>query len=84
MIDISDELIDEIFEFLDNLRESGTCNMGMAPIEIRENFLSVDKYLAREIFKRWRNARWTTVKYVYSVEKMKQTDHVQTLNTQPS
>ena len=44
---------DEYFEFLDDLRESGTTNMALGAMELRDNF-GLTKPDARQIFKEWR------------------------------
>ena len=41
-----------IFEYLDDLRESGTINMMGAPRELQAEF-GLDKIEAREIFQLW-------------------------------
>jgi hypothetical protein len=41
-----------IFEYLDDLRESGTINMMGAPLELQAEF-GLDKIEAREIFQLW-------------------------------
>lgn len=43
---------DEIFEYLDNLRESGICNMFESPNHIQKEF-GLDRYESRDIVKEW-------------------------------
>jgi len=43
---------DEIFEYLDNLRESGICNMFESPNHVRTEF-GLDRYESRDIVKEW-------------------------------
>jgi len=43
---------DEIFEYLDNLRESGICNMYESGKFVREEF-GLDRYEARDIVIEW-------------------------------
>jgi hypothetical protein len=43
---------DEIFEYLDNLRESGICNMYESGKFVREEF-GLDRYEARDVVIEW-------------------------------
>lgn len=43
---------DEIFEYLDNLRESGICNMFESPNHVQKEF-GIDRYESRDIVKEW-------------------------------
>ena len=43
---------DEIFEYLDNLRESGICNMFESPNHVQKEF-GLDRYESRDIVKEW-------------------------------
>ena len=47
---------EELFEFLDNLREEGATNMFGAGVDIQGEF-GVDKREARKLLKRWMEAR---------------------------
>lgn len=42
----------EVFDYLDSVRESGICNMFEAP-RLIENTFGVDRYEARELAKEW-------------------------------
>ena len=43
---------DEIFEYLDNLRKSGICNMFESPNHVQKEF-GLDRYESRDIVKEW-------------------------------
>lgn len=43
---------EEVFDYLDSVRESGICNMFEAPNLIKQMF-GVDRYEARELAKEW-------------------------------
>ena len=47
---------EEIFDFLEKLRESGEINMFGAPAVLVDTF-GISKHEAREIFKRWTEER---------------------------
>ncbi len=57
---IFDDLCEEAFPYLDDLRESGVTNMYGSPMYLMEDF-AIDKKTAFKVFDAWKNDKMKNV-----------------------